>query len=458
MRILRLKLKNFRQFYGECELKFLSDDTSRITVIHGENGSGKTSLLNAFKWVLYGKTDFDTGEQTILNELALSEIAPGAVTELSLELEFEHEGATYTVHRKQEFKRTGEALEAEPIGKSVPTLSWIDERGKYETAKNPANRINQLIPEQMHSYFFFNGERIEKLANVSASGEIRDAIKTLMGLEIIDRASDHLGRLVIKDLRKEASETASADYRELLEKEAKINTETDQLKQERDTATKSSKGFQTELDAINASYEQIADVKAKAEQRRSLENERGTIEGDLESLSQERMELVSQTGALAFLNDTATSVSNVLEDCRKKGELPYKIRRTFIDDLLHDAKCICGTELQEGSQARAALEGYRDQATAEDLEAAFTDVVSNLRAMPRERNRLYAQLSTWSAKESDYNKRLKAISEELDEISSSLGSSDIEDVKRLEERRTELTQLQAEERLKPSRRKMRSNC
>ena len=448
MRIRRLKINNFRQFYGECELEFLSDDTSRITVIHGENGSGKTSLLNAFKWVLYGKTDFDTAEQTILNELALSEISPGTVTKLSLELEFEHEGSTYTVHRKQEFKRTGEVLEAEAIGKSIPTLSWINERGKYETAKNPANRINQLIPEQMHSYFFFNGERIEKLANVSASGEIRDAIKTLMGLEIIDRASDHLGRLVIKDLRKEASETASADYHDLLEKESKINSEIVQRKQELDTASKSSRGFQTELDAINASYEQIADVKAKAEQRRSLEAERYTIDSDLEKLSQERMELVSQTGALAFLNDTAASVSNVLEECRKRGELPYKIRRTFIDDLLHDAKCICGTELQEGTQARAAIESYRDQATGEDLEAAFTDVVSNLRAMPRERTRLYGQLSTWSAKESDYNKRLKAITEELDEISSSFGSSDIEDVKLLEERRIKLTKLQADECLK----------
>lgn len=128
--------------------------------------------------------------------------------------------------------------------------------------------------------------------------------------------------------------------------------------------------------------------------------------------------------------------------------MPYKIRRTFIDDLLHDAKCICGTQLEEGTPARAAIEGYRDQATGEDLEAAFTDVVSNLRAMPRERTRLYAQLSTWSSKESDYNKRLRAITEELDEISSSLGSSDIEDVKRLEERRNELTKLQADERLK----------
>ena len=450
MRILRLKIKNFRQFHGECDLEFLSDDTSRISVIHGENGSGKTSLLNAFKWVLYGKTDFDTGEQTILNELALSEIEPGEVAELSLELEFEHEGSVFTVHRRQEFKRVGEALEAEPIGKSVPMLSWIDERGKYETAKNPANRINQLIPEEMHSYFFFNGERIEKLANVSASGEIRDAIKTLMGLEIIDRASDHLGRLVIKDLRKEASEKASADYRDLLEEETRINAEIDRYKLERDTAGRSSRGFQTELDAINTSYGQIADVKAKAEKRGNLENERARIERNLETLRQERMELVSKFGALAFLNDTVTSVSNVLEDCRKKGELPYKIRGTFIDDLLHDAKCICGAELPEGSQARTALEEYRDQATGEDLEVAFTEVVSNLRAMPRERNRLYDHLSTWSTKESEYNRRLKAIAEGLDEISSSLGSSDIEDVKRLEERRNELTQRQADERVKIS--------
>ncbi|MCY4302222.1 MAG: AAA family ATPase [Aestuariivita sp.] len=448
MRILRLKIQNFRQFYGECELKFRSDDTSRITVIHGENGSGKTSLLNAFKWVLYGKTDFDTGEQTILNELALSKISVGGVAELRLDLEFEHESLTYIVCRKQEFKRIGETLKAEPIGKSIPTLSWIDEKGKYKTAKNPVNHINQLIPEQMHSYFFFNGERIEKLANVSAAGEIRDAIKTLMGLEIIDRASDHLSRLVIKDLRKEASETASADYRELLERSERINAEIDQFKQEKDTAIKSKKGFQKELDTINASYEKIVDIKVKTEKRRSLEAERDTIEEDLEALNKTRMERVSESGALAFLSDTVTSVSDMLEECRKRGELPYKIRQTFIDDLLHDAKCICGTELSKGSEARITIEGYRNKATGEDLEAAFTDVVSNLRAMPTERSRLYKQLSIWSNKESEYNRRLKAIAEELDEISSSLGSSDIEDVKRLEQRRKELTQWQINEGLK----------
>lgn len=448
MRIKRLLLRNFRQFYGDCVLAFEVDDQTRITVIHGENGAGKTSLLNAFKWVLYGHTDFDTGEQTILNELALSQTKPGEIAELFLELEFEHEGAVYTVSRKQEYRRVGEGLEAEAIGKSVPSVTWVDASGKFQRSQNPSSQINQLIPEKMHSYFFFNGERIEKLANVSAAGEIRDAIRTLMGLEIVERASDHLGRLVIKDLRKEASETASSDYRELLSRQEKAVDERKRHEEARDTAETNRVGYQNEIDAINAAYEEIADVKAKAEQRRSLESENQSVKDDLEELRQARMDAIAQTGALAFLKDSITSVSEKLEDCRRRGELPYKIRRTFVDDLLHEGTCICGSELAEGTAQRKAVEAYRDRATGEDLEAAFTETVSNLRAMPRERERLYKQITAWSAKEAELKQRLKEISQALDEISSTLGSSEIEDVKRLEERRTELGRLQADEQLK----------
>ncbi len=447
MRIKRLLLRNFRQFYGDCVLEFELDDEARITVVHGENGAGKTSLLNAFKWVLYGSTDFDTGEKTILNELALSETQPGDVAELFLELEFDHEGASYTASRKQEYRRIGNALEAEAIGKSVPSLTWVDTSGKFHRSANPTSQINQLIPEKMHSYFFFNGERIEKLANVSASGEIRDAIRTLMGLEIVERASDHLGRLVIKELRKEASETASGDYRELLSRKEKALEANDDWEKMKRQAETNHAGFQEELDAINKNYEQISEVKAKAEQRKALEQENDKVKDDLEELRRSRMELIAQTGALAFLGDTVTAVSEKLEDCRRRGELPYKIRRTFVDDLLHQAECICGTKLTEGSSHRHAVEAYRDRATGEDLEAAFTETVSNLRAMPRERERLYKQINAWSSKEVELKDRLKQIAEELDEISSNFGASDIEDVKRLEERRNELTRLQAEEQI-----------
>jgi len=53
MELIALKLKNFRQFYGEQSVHFSTDQDQNVTVIHGSNGSGKTTLLNAFTWLFY---------------------------------------------------------------------------------------------------------------------------------------------------------------------------------------------------------------------------------------------------------------------------------------------------------------------------------------------------------------------------------------------------------------------
>ena len=50
----------------------------------------------------------------------------------------------------------------EKIGGSVFGLSWTDCHGKFDKSKNPESEMSQILPQQMHSYFFFNGERIEK--------------------------------------------------------------------------------------------------------------------------------------------------------------------------------------------------------------------------------------------------------------------------------------------------------
>ena len=47
MLLQKLKLVNFRQFYGDTtEIEFSTDAIKNITLIHGENGLGKTTLLN----------------------------------------------------------------------------------------------------------------------------------------------------------------------------------------------------------------------------------------------------------------------------------------------------------------------------------------------------------------------------------------------------------------------------
>ena len=56
MKFHQLELKNFMPFYGDDhEILFPKDSDQNILLIHGANTYGKTTILRAIRWVLYGK-------------------------------------------------------------------------------------------------------------------------------------------------------------------------------------------------------------------------------------------------------------------------------------------------------------------------------------------------------------------------------------------------------------------
>jgi DNA repair exonuclease SbcCD ATPase subunit len=50
MKLLSIKLFNFRQFYGPQTITFATDSTKNVTLFHAENGVGKTTLLT---WMFF---------------------------------------------------------------------------------------------------------------------------------------------------------------------------------------------------------------------------------------------------------------------------------------------------------------------------------------------------------------------------------------------------------------------
>lgn len=54
MRINKIKLHNFRQYYDTVEIDLKTDENKNIVLIGGKNGFGKTNLLIALVWCLYG--------------------------------------------------------------------------------------------------------------------------------------------------------------------------------------------------------------------------------------------------------------------------------------------------------------------------------------------------------------------------------------------------------------------
>lgn len=50
MKLERIILENFRQYFGQQKLNFAKEREKNVTVIHGINGAGKTSLFLALNW------------------------------------------------------------------------------------------------------------------------------------------------------------------------------------------------------------------------------------------------------------------------------------------------------------------------------------------------------------------------------------------------------------------------
>ena len=58
MKILDITLQNFRVF-SDAKIEFATDPTRNVTIVLGNNGSGKTTIAQAFRWCLYNKINFN---------------------------------------------------------------------------------------------------------------------------------------------------------------------------------------------------------------------------------------------------------------------------------------------------------------------------------------------------------------------------------------------------------------
>jgi len=436
MKIKSITLNNFRQFYGVQEIEFSQKTNQRITVIHGENGSGKTALLNAFKWILYGKTDFDAKDK-LINERYLSESEENAEMMISVSLLFEHEGIEYDAKRYQKFRKTGH-LKQKSIGDSYVELTYHDKTGEFIKSHNAATHLKQIMPEDLHSYFFFNGERIDTLANESSSEEIKKAIKKLLGLEILERADQHLQKYVIRELRRKLKDVSSSDLNEKLDYETVITEKQTYLKNDLVRINKNLTQFKIELKDINTTMEEKKEVALLQKERLDLEQKNKQLINDRKTILKNRRIYISNNGYLAFTEQVVVHAKEILEDKRKKGELPANIKQQFVKDLLERKYCICGRDLQSQSEAYKTVEDFLFKTVPQEVEDAYIKTTAAISGMQKARKELFIKLSEFQTQISVLTKEISKNQSRIDIISDKIGDVKSESIEKLENRRTVL--------------------
>ena len=153
MLLEQITINDWRCFYGEQRIDFASSSKQNVTLIHAENGVGKTSLLNALLWCFYKKTTprFEKPSD-ILNHQARREGRRIA----SIAVEFSHEDILSEAMRV--FRSDSSSTSDKPV------VSQISIDGQRQPMRaDPNVFLNSVLPVDMAGHFLFDGEHAEAL-------------------------------------------------------------------------------------------------------------------------------------------------------------------------------------------------------------------------------------------------------------------------------------------------------
>ena len=162
MLLKKMELENFRQYSGIQTVEFSQDPNKNVTLFLGKNTSGKTTLIQAFRWVFFNNCDFTGkgGSKKVLNSDVSRSMRVGDVQTARVTLSFTHQGMDYEISRKYEYrsKMPGESY----LDKELPMTLHYYPNGERQYVKNCDAKINEIMPESLAEYFFFDGEKISQ--------------------------------------------------------------------------------------------------------------------------------------------------------------------------------------------------------------------------------------------------------------------------------------------------------
>lgn len=367
MLLKSLRLQDFRQFNGEQVVSFSTHKDRNVTIMMGENGSGKTSFAQAFRWCLYGDTDFK--DTKLLSRKVAASLLPGDERNVEVAVELTHDDIEYTVIRRQKYKmnNAGDVL---PNGACKFTIQIKDKDGnvKFIPELEADSKMKEILPADLSRYFFFDGERIEKMSKEIHSGRSRDiaeAVRSLLGLNSYVEALRHLKENGINSVIRSYANSYSCD----------ANSEMQQLKDEIDACTDRINAIDIRLKQIDASknidqdkiYE-LRDLILQNQSTVELQKERLSLQQKLKDLDADRnakiklflgyfnTERVGNYFSLALMKDALTQ----LKDAEKLDKGIPDIHARTIDYLIKRGVCICGNKIEVGDEHYNELNKLRD--------------------------------------------------------------------------------------------------
>jgi DNA sulfur modification protein DndD len=396
IRFHSLLIRNFA-LYPEAHLSFSSDPTHPLTVIRGENECGKTSLMRAFLWVLYG----EEGLPAIPN--VMHPIRPvwaeDEPVRTRVELRFEARGSRGTVNN---YKLVREATTAVADGR----VQYRDEEkhlllrqadGNWGTADDQLFQLlmHKYFRPELRDFFFIDADKAVRFVG-GPEGEHDDelmrrttsqAIFNLLGMDSLRKSIERIERRRTEFLRQAGRRSGDSGQEQLAAELEKRQAEREQAE------ARHARLLREEIDAQSAWRDAERRLEGDIGRMASLTALNDSISAAKDRLSaarERRAEAISRLSALIEGDDRVAAslmlpaieaVVDVLDPLYREGLIP-PTELTLLPRLLREGTCICGVRFAEHpDRLRHVEQRYRESARLDESSHYLGDVLESARRL-----------------------------------------------------------------------------
>jgi DNA sulfur modification protein DndD len=321
-----IELEDFGIYAGRQQLDLRTKRNRPVILVGGTNGAGKTTLLEAFTLCLHGRRALGPRVSQKKYEAHIRSrlhVVPNgeAVEECGIELTFEHvhsgRSAEYVVSRRWRQLAGGslrETLALQLDGKEIDDLSDASRQ----------DFLDSLLPPGLAGFFLFDGEQIQALADDENGRYLGDAVKRLLGLDLIDQLQVDLRRFAGGASKSEGRKWAKA----IKEAAAVVVEKREKVAEAEETQAV----LQEEQAELDDELVRVRDRLAReggtlAQEREKLDKEARKVEGEISVAEDQLRSAIAGLLPFAIAQDLADDVADRLKAEQRSEEDEIVARR-----------------------------------------------------------------------------------------------------------------------------------
>lgn len=351
-----------------------------IVIVRGRNGRGKTSILSALRFALFGYIKLNGKKSVPLIDYVNQIGAENGIYSYKVMLDIEMDGADYEITRIYAPK-SGIIHPLSERDYKSPQLSIRNKfTGEVLTPSASTQFLNQIMTESVSRFYLFDGELLKEYESELSEGEdegatqIREGIEKILGVPILKNTKYHLDHcyhtqeLVYRqELASDKATQELGNARGLAEKRR------DEFQKDIDGLTRDLQDIDDELHDKISQLEKYANDKALIDEKNRCENILNELTRRLKDKSDERKDALKNAwkGLLSpILNQHLLIIDVEINNTEKKLN-DHLSREKVIHELqksIDSNRCqFCNQPLDSDSQQRlsALLLEKENEVTAE---------------------------------------------------------------------------------------------